>query len=217
MPHFYLLWIKNRQRCSNPVNKLFYRFGGKGLKMCKRWNEYSKFAEDMLPSYKKALKKYGKGNFFFTRKNDLKDFCKENCYFLNKEKYLINLGKRRAWKTVFYAGEIWSINRMDKKFGKKVGKRLLRGIPEKYLFNKILPFSVRHHAAKTSDIHNFYLKNINKFNELKKQEAKVMSYLFGGEMKSGYDASKKFKLSSQRIYQIRENAIKKVSEKIKNL
>lgn len=210
MPPLYLIWVKYRQRCYNPNDKLFYRFGKKGIRMCKRWNSYSNFDEDMAPFYNKALKVYGKGNFFFARHNDLKDFCKENCLFINKKRHLIHLGERMAKKFVFYAGKKWTVSRMNKKFGRNAGGRLFNGVPEKYLFKKDLPFSIKNHTAKTIAIHNFYLNNTDKFNNLKDKKSKIMAYLFGGEMKSGGEAAKKFKLSKQRIYQIMDLAMNEV-------
>ena len=39
----YDIWIGIRQRCSNGGYKLFKWYGGKGVKLCDEWNDYSAF------------------------------------------------------------------------------------------------------------------------------------------------------------------------------
>lgn len=43
----YHTWKRMRQRCSNRSNKKYYRYGGRGITVCKRWNKYENFLEDM--------------------------------------------------------------------------------------------------------------------------------------------------------------------------
>lgn len=48
-------WISIRQRCTNPNNIGFARYGGRGIKVCGRWQSFDAFAEDMLPTWKQGL------------------------------------------------------------------------------------------------------------------------------------------------------------------
>ena len=43
----YGVWTAMHQRCSNPNNKLFHRYGGRGIKVCRRWGDFTKFRDDM--------------------------------------------------------------------------------------------------------------------------------------------------------------------------
>lgn len=53
----YHIWRQMRQRCQNP-NAAYYSFyGARGIKVCKRWEDFSNFLEDMgkKPSPKHSL------------------------------------------------------------------------------------------------------------------------------------------------------------------
>lgn len=44
---YYKSWSSMKERCLNPNNKDFYRYGGRGIKICDRWMKYKNFIEDM--------------------------------------------------------------------------------------------------------------------------------------------------------------------------
>lgn len=43
------IWIDMRNRCNNPNNKRFYRYGARGIRVCERWNNFKSFLKDMGP------------------------------------------------------------------------------------------------------------------------------------------------------------------------
>ena len=43
----YKVWANMIQRCSNPNVKSFADYGGRGIKVCKRWLDFSNFLADM--------------------------------------------------------------------------------------------------------------------------------------------------------------------------
>ena len=43
----YRVWSNMKDRCINPNNKAYHRYGGRGITVCKRWMEFINFLEDM--------------------------------------------------------------------------------------------------------------------------------------------------------------------------
>lgn len=43
----YMVWIQIIQRCTNPKNKSYANYGGRGITVCDRWLEFENFIADM--------------------------------------------------------------------------------------------------------------------------------------------------------------------------
>jgi hypothetical protein len=43
----YSCWIGMRSRCNNPRHQQFKHYGGRGIRVCERWDSYANFLEDM--------------------------------------------------------------------------------------------------------------------------------------------------------------------------
>jgi len=43
----YRIWSNMKDRCTNPNNKAYHRYGGRGITVCKRWVQFKNFLEDM--------------------------------------------------------------------------------------------------------------------------------------------------------------------------
>lgn len=45
----YRIWTLMRDRCRNPKNKRWDRYGGRGISVCERWNDFEAFLADIGP------------------------------------------------------------------------------------------------------------------------------------------------------------------------
>ena len=45
----YSVWQQMHARCTNPHNKMYHRYGERGINVCERWNDFSCFYADMGP------------------------------------------------------------------------------------------------------------------------------------------------------------------------
>jgi hypothetical protein len=43
----YNSWMKMRSRCNNPASNRFHAYGGRGIKVCARWDTFANFLFDM--------------------------------------------------------------------------------------------------------------------------------------------------------------------------
>lgn len=43
----YKVWTSMKDRCSNPNSQFYNRYGGRGIKVCKRWMKFENFLKDM--------------------------------------------------------------------------------------------------------------------------------------------------------------------------
>jgi len=51
----YTVWKSMVDRCTNPANKKYPRYGGRGIAVCNRWHDIGNFIADMSQGYKKGL------------------------------------------------------------------------------------------------------------------------------------------------------------------
>lgn len=79
----YYRWADMRARCNTPSSTMYKFYGGRGIKVCKRWNDFTKFLADMgkLPTLKHTLE----------RKNSNGNYTPKNCCWI--------IGKRQARNT----------------------------------------------------------------------------------------------------------------------
>jgi len=51
----YNVWRIMRQRCRNTNDKNYHHYGGRGITVCKRWDSFNSFWEDMGSTYQEGL------------------------------------------------------------------------------------------------------------------------------------------------------------------
>jgi len=51
----YRIWSGMRGRCKNPTVMGYKNYGGRGIQVCERWDDFQNFFHDMGPTYEKGL------------------------------------------------------------------------------------------------------------------------------------------------------------------
>lgn len=51
----YSTWVSMRTRCNNPNSTHYDRYGGRGISVCKRWDSFFLFVQDMGDTWKPGL------------------------------------------------------------------------------------------------------------------------------------------------------------------
>ena len=67
----YRIWQAMRARCYNPKRKGYKHYGGRGIKVCDKWESFEGFFEDMHEGYTDGLS--------IDRIDVNGNYCKENC------------------------------------------------------------------------------------------------------------------------------------------
>lgn len=67
--HEYSVWKAMRQRCNNSNHPRYKDYGERGVKVCRRWDVYSNFLDDMgrAPSSKHSLERIDNNKGYFPR------------------------------------------------------------------------------------------------------------------------------------------------------
>lgn len=86
----YSVWQNMIARCSNPRNKRWLHYGGRGVRVCRRWKSkhgFENFLADMAlrPSFNHTL----------DRKNNNGDYCPSNCHWATRKEQSRNKSNSR--------------------------------------------------------------------------------------------------------------------------
>ncbi len=84
----YMIWVSMKQRCGNPKNKSFHRYGGRGIKVCEKWmRSFSNFINDVGRRPNPLLT--------LDRKDNDGNYCKSNCRWATRKQQSDNSEQQR--------------------------------------------------------------------------------------------------------------------------
>lgn len=94
---FYFTYNSLFGRCYNEKDKSYPDYGGRGIKVCREWEEsFTNFYNDMFSGYSDDLT--------LDRIDVNKDYCKENCRWIPKSRQAQGTRKRKDKWTSKYKG-----------------------------------------------------------------------------------------------------------------
>lgn len=123
----YGVWGSMLQRCKNPACKEYRYYGARGIQVCKKWNSFAGFFEDMGANYKKGLS--------IERLNVNGNYEKENCTWIPRSEQTKN---RTNARLLTFNGETKSVSEWAKTTGIKYSTLLMRIIFYKWPVEKAL-------------------------------------------------------------------------------
>lgn len=105
----YRVWAGIKNRCKNPNFKYFSDYGGRGIKICLSWEEYTKFKEWAINSgYQEGLT--------IERIDVNGDYEPNNCKWIT----MAEQGKNKRWsKKILYNGKEYTIKELSEVSGIK--------------------------------------------------------------------------------------------------
>ena len=95
----YQTWVQMRRRCSNARHPQYPKYGGRGISVCDRWNDFENFLSDMGP---KPSPRHS-----IDRINNDGDYEPSNCRWASA---YVQTNNRRVTKTVTFGGVTKSLS-----------------------------------------------------------------------------------------------------------
>lgn len=107
LPRIYRIWARMKQRCMDPKVKEYYRYGGRGISVCKEWLEFE-------PFYKWAMANGYRDDLTIDRINNDGNYEPGNCRWVTYQEQVIN---STSSKLITYKGETKNIKNWAKTLG----------------------------------------------------------------------------------------------------
>jgi hypothetical protein len=101
----FTIWVNMLQRCENPNNPAYDRYGGRGIIVCKRWRSFANFFADMGPRPK---------GLTLERRDNNGPYALENCYWATRRQQGAN---KRNNHLIEFNGEMITLAEASRRAG----------------------------------------------------------------------------------------------------
>lgn len=125
--HFYHRWEGVVNRCLNPNNAAYEKYGGNGITFYESWKIFKNFMDDMYDSYLLHVEEYGEKNTSLDRIDNYKGYSPSNCRWATRIEQANN---KKYNRVIEYKGETDTLCNMSRKYGcdsRLIRNRLVRG------------------------------------------------------------------------------------------
>jgi hypothetical protein len=125
----YRIWCGMLSRCNNPRSQQWAYYGGRGIKVCERWQKFENFLSDMG---------YPEDGMSLDRVDGDGDYSPQNCRWATKTEQSAN---RRNVRTLTHNGITLSVAGWARALGihaNTMNGRIVNGFPPEKLFAKAL-------------------------------------------------------------------------------
>lgn len=81
---FYVAWTNMKTRCNNPNSTQYKWYGGRGITICKEWDDFEVFYNEMFPTWQIGLE--------LDRRDNNSGYCSANCRWVTHAENCQNRG-----------------------------------------------------------------------------------------------------------------------------
>jgi hypothetical protein len=119
-----------KKRCKNKNHHAYARYGGRGIKVCKRWEKFENFLADMGERPK---------GLTLERKNNDKGYYKENCCWATYKAQRANQRPAKTDRLISFNGKTMPVRAWAREIGMRhtsLLRRLNLGMPVELALTK---------------------------------------------------------------------------------
>lgn len=128
------VWREMRNRCTNPKNRAYANYGGRGITVCSEWSDFARFVEDM------GLRPEGHQ---LDRIDNNSGYSPTNCRWVLQQE---NLNNKRTNRILEFRGERLTIAQWAHALGfsyRTLNNRINRGWPVERALTEAIGFSLK--------------------------------------------------------------------------
>lgn len=105
----YQVWAQMWQRCTNPRNPEYKNYGGRGIRVCRRWEKFENFYADMGMKPKRR---------FIDRRNNDGNYTPSNCRWATR---MIQASNTRSNRRISHNGSLAHLQEWSRRTGLSSG------------------------------------------------------------------------------------------------